>query len=265
MTAAGDTGTQARDFPAGGCAVVFGGTGGIGAATAGLLAQRGCDVVLTYRSRAHEAEELATSIRALGQQATAIECDVTDSTSTASVVDSALAAHGRIHTVVSASGLSFRFGPLAEFSQTEFSDVVTADVLGFLNIARSSVPALRDGGGGSITAVTASAVERTVPADAMSAVPKAAVAMMVRMLAAEEGPNGIRTNAVGPGIVDGGLVDSMREDPALKDMLANAVHTIPLRRLGLTADIAEAIVFLASAKASYITGQRLMVDGGHTA
>jgi NAD(P)-dependent dehydrogenase (short-subunit alcohol dehydrogenase family) len=124
------------------------------------------------------------------------------------------------------------------------------------------VPALRVGGGGSITALITTAVERTVPTDALSATPKAAVAMMIRMLATEEVNNGIRANAVGPGVVEGGMVPPMRADEQTKNLLDSAVAVTPMGRLGLVEEIAEAVAFLASAKASYITGQRLMVDGG---
>lgn len=196
-------GVHTPDFPSTGCALVFGATGGIGAATAGLLAERGCDVVMTYRSRRTEADELADSIRSLGHKATTQACDVTDREAVATVVETALAEHGRIHTVVSAAGLVFRTRPLIEFTDDEFADVIHTDVLGFFNIAKATVPALRAGGGGSITALITTAVDRTVPTDALSATPKAAVAMMMRMLATEEAVNGIRANAVGPGVVEG--------------------------------------------------------------
>jgi NAD(P)-dependent dehydrogenase (short-subunit alcohol dehydrogenase family) len=256
-------GVQTPDFGSTGCAVVFGATGGIGAATAGLLAQRGCDVVATYRSRAAEAEKLTGSIRELGRKASTLSCDVTDRESVAAVVDAALAEYGRIHTVVSATGLVFRTRPLVEFTDDEFAGVIQTDVIGFFNIAKAAVPALRAGGGGSITALITAAVDRTVPTDALSATPKAAVAMMMRMLATEEAANHIRVNAVGPGVVDDGMVPAMREaDKATRELLELAAQQTPLKRLALAAEIAEAIVFLASSRASYITGQRLMVDGG---
>jgi NAD(P)-dependent dehydrogenase (short-subunit alcohol dehydrogenase family) len=255
-------GVQTPDFPSTGCAVVFGATGGIGAATAGLLAQRGCDVVLTYRSRSAQAEELAASIRELGRKATALACDATDLASVTAVVEAARAEHGRIHTVVSATGLVFRTRPLVDFTAEEFTGVMQTDVNGFFNIAKATVPALREGGGGSITALLTAAVDRTVPTDALSATPKAAVSMMMRMLATEEAANGIRANGVGPGVVEGGMVLPMRDDSTTKALLDQAVAFTPLGRLGLVEEIAEAVVFLASSKASYITGQRLMVDGG---
>jgi NAD(P)-dependent dehydrogenase (short-subunit alcohol dehydrogenase family) len=255
-------GVSGPDFPEAGCAIVFGATGGIGAATAGLLAERGCDVVVTYRSRAAEAEALAATIRELGRKATALACDVTDQGNVDAVVEAALAEHGRVHTVVSAAGLVFRTRALVDFTHEEFGNVMQADVMGFFNIAKGTVPALRAGGGGTITALITSAVERTVPTDALSATPKAAVSMMIRMLATEEVKNGIRANAVGPGVVEGGMVPPMRADEQTKNLLDSAVTATPMGRLGLVEEIAEAVAFLASSKASYITGQRLMVDGG---
>jgi len=252
------------DFPDTGCALVFGGSGGMGAATAALLVQRGSDVVVTYGSRRADAEQLAESMGTSGRQATAIACDITDPSSTQSVVEVALAAHGRIHTVVVATGRHFSTGPLAELSVMDLGDVLDTDVVGFFNVAKSTVPALRSGGGGSVVAVVASSIARTVPANTMSATPKSAVATMIRQLAAEEGRNGIRANAVGPGIVDGGMVTTMRRDPAIRDMLDHAAESLPLGRLGRTTEIAEAIVFLASSRASFITGQLLMADGGHS-
>jgi NAD(P)-dependent dehydrogenase (short-subunit alcohol dehydrogenase family) len=254
-------GVQGPEFPPTGCAIVFGATGGIGAATAGLLAERGCDVMMTYRSRAVEAERLAGAIHDLGRKATTLPCDVTDRDAVSAVVGAALAEHGRVHTVVSATGLLFRTRPLVEFTHEEFAGVIQADVLGFFNISKACVPALRSGGG-SITALITTAVERTVPTDALSATPKAAVSMMVRMLATEEAANGIRANAVGPGVIEGGMVPPMRADDATRDLLTQAVAFTPMGRLGLAEEVAEAVAFLASSRASYITGQRLMVDGG---
>lgn len=253
-------GTQEPDFP-GGCAVIFGGSGGLGKASAGLIAERGSDVVVTYRSRAAEADELVKEIRAMGRKASAIACDLTQRAAVDAVLTQARQEYGRIHTVVSAGGLVFDTGPLAEFKPESFRGVIEADVFGFFNIAQAAVPMLRAGGGGSIVALVTCAVSRTVPTDALSSTPKAAVAMMVRHLATEEARYGIRANAVGPGVIDAGMVIPLRETPA-KLLLDQAVDFTPLGRLGTAAEIAEAVAFLASSKASYITGQILMVDGG---
>lgn len=256
-------GTPHPDFPAG-CAIVFGASGGLGQATAGLMAQRGADVVLTYRSRPQEAEQVAVKIRELGRKAVAVACDVTDRVSVDAVVKTALAQFGRIHTVVSAGGLVFDTGPLAEFRPEAFRGVIETDVIGFFNIAQATIPAMRKGGGGSVVALVTCAINRNVPTDALSATPKAAVATMVRHIATEEARSGIRANAVGPGVIDGGMVVPLRETPA-KKLLDGAVKATPLGRLGTCEEVAEVVAFLASSKAAYVTGQVLMADGGLTA
>ncbi|KAH8659896.1 hypothetical protein BX600DRAFT_466894 [Xylariales sp. PMI_506] len=253
-------GVTTPDFPEG-CAVVFGGTGGLGRASAGLMAERGSDIVVTYRSRAAEAEALVEELRKLGRNASAVPCDVTDRKSVDAVFEHAVKTYKRVHTVVSAGGLVFDTGPLAEFKWDSFRGVIETDVHGFFNIVQAGVPVLREGKGGSFVALVTSAVDRTVPLDALSSTPKAAVTMMVRHLAAEEAGHGIRANAVGPGVINAGMVIPMMETPT-RALLEAATDFTPLKRLGEAAEIAETVAFLASSKASYITGQVLMVDGG---
>lgn len=250
------------EFPEG-TALIFGGSGGLGRAAALLMAKKGSDIVVTYRSRRESADAAVAEIEALGRKAWAVPCDVTDRAQVDSAVARAVELGSRVHSVVSAGGLVFQTGPLAEFDPEHFRAVIEADVFGFFNIAQAAVKVLR-GTGGSITALTTTAVNRTVPTDALSATPKAAVWMMVRHLATEEARNGIRVNAVGPGVIDGGMVVALRETPA-KDLLDQAVDATPLGRLGTLDEVAEAIAFLASSRASYITGQMLMADGGLSA
>lgn len=254
-------GIQTPAFPSDGCAIVFGGSGGLGRATAGLLAQRGSSVLVTYRSSVGAANDLVEEIRAMGGKALAMQCDVADRASVQAVVDKAVVEFGRIHSVISAGGLVFETGPLADFPPQMFRDVIETDVFGFFNITQASVPVMRKSGGGSITALITSAVVRNVPTDALSATPKAAVATMVKHIATEEGRYGIRANAVGPGVINGGMVIPMQSNPTTKALLDLAVDFTPLKRLGQPEEVAEALAFLASSSASYISGQLLMVDG----
>jgi NAD(P)-dependent dehydrogenase (short-subunit alcohol dehydrogenase family) len=252
---------EGADFPEG-CAIVFGGSGGLGGHIAGLLAQRGADVVVTYRSRQQAAGEVAAAIRAGGRRASVLACDVADRSAVNAVVQQAQAEYGRVHTVVSASGMVYDTGRLAELREDSFRGVIDTDVIGFFNISQAAVPALRRGGGGAVVAVVTTALAHVVPRTTLSAAPKAAVAVMIKQLATEEGVNGIRANAVGPGVIgDAGMVLPLREGPARKTMDL-AIGMTPLRRFGKAGEVAEAVVFLASARSGYISGQVLMVDGG---
>lgn len=256
-------GIKTPDFP-GGCAIIFGGSGGLGQATAGLMAERGSDIVVTYRSRADEANKLVETLKSMGRGALAVRCDVTKRDEVDEAYAAATKTFKRVHTVVSAGGLVFDTGPLAAFRAESFRGVIETDVIGFFNIAQAGIPVLRAGKGGSFVALITCATKRTVPLDALSATPKAAVQMLVRHIAAEEARNGIRANAVGPGVIDGGMVIPMMKTET-KKLLDMAVEFTPLGRLGLCEEIAEAVAFLASSRAAYITGQSLMVDGGLSA
>ena len=164
-------GVAIPDFPSDGCAIVFGASGGLGQTTAGLLAERGANVVATYRSRPAPVNELVATIHTLGRRATAMHCDVLVRSSVDKVVSDALKEYGRIHTVISAGGVVFTTGPMIDFKDDEFRSVIETDVFGFFNISKAVVPALRNGGGGSINAIITHAVYRITPEDTLSKPP----------------------------------------------------------------------------------------------
>lgn len=248
------------DFPDG-CALVYGGSGGLGQSICRLLAARGSAVVVAYRSRQSEADAVVRQIEAHGGRALAVHADLKDASSCRAAADGAMSRFGRIHTVVSTSGLAFGNPALGDVSPTDFRNVIETDVLGFFNVAQATLPALRAGGGGSYVGVITTAVHRTYPGDTLSGPPKAAMAALLKQIVLEEAHNGIRANGVGPGVINAGMVLPMYETDA-KALLDLAVGLTPLRRAGEDIEVSEAVVFLASRRASYITGQMLMVDGG---
>ena len=251
------------NFP-NGCAIVFGGSGGLGQGAAKVLARQGVDVVLTYRSRLADAESLAERLRGQGRRASVVKCNSIEYDDVAKTFEHALAEYGRVHTVVSSTGLVFNVGPLSETDPAEFRSVIETDVIGFFNIARAAVPVLKQGGGGSIVAIVTPAISRTVPHDAQSGVPKAAVALMVKHLAAEHVRDGIRANAVGAGVINCGVTAVMRVGQA-KEMFDYASSITPLGRDGEAEEVGEVVAFLASNKAAFVSGQVVHADGALTA
>lgn len=248
------------DFPEG-CAIVYGGTGGLGQSICRLLASRGAKVVVTYRSRKSEADAVVKQIESRGGQALAVHADLKDAAACRAAADAAVARFGRLHTVISTSGLAFGNPGIAEVSADDFRNVIETDVIGFFNVAQATLPAMRKGGGGSYVGVITTAVHRTYPGDTLSGPPKAAMAALLKQIVLEEAKYGIRANGVGPGVIMAGMVLPMYQTDA-KALLDLAVGLTPLNRAGEDLEVAEAVVFLASRRASYITGQMLMVDGG---
>ena len=244
---------------ASGCALIVGGSGGIGEAIARMLAERGSRVALTYRGNQSAGESVAAQLGG-----TAHQLDVVDSAACATVCDEIASLHGGIHTVVHAAGPHVPMVHLSRVDPADFAEQLNNDAIGFFNVAHACLAHLRESQG-SIVAVTTAATDRFPIRDGLSSAPKGAVEATVRALAAEEGRFGVRVNAVGPGMLTDGMAERLISSGELDDVaLAITRNNIPLRRFGTAIDIAEAACFLASHRANFITGQKLNIDGGYT-
>ncbi|MFH0172878.1 SDR family NAD(P)-dependent oxidoreductase [Streptomyces cacaoi] len=243
-----------------GVAFVAGGTGGIGTAVVRTLAARGSAVVFTYRARREAAEALADETKGLAP----LPLDLTDETATARAVTATAEAYGGIHTLVYAAGPHVPMRHLSRVTPGEYRAQLEADAVAFFNLAHPALPVLRRSRG-SIVAVTTVATRRFPVRDGLSSGAKGAVEAVARALAAEEGRYGVRVNCVAPGMLTDGIAGRLIESGELDDeALAVTRRNIPLRRFGEAADIAEAVSFLASDRAGFITGQALGVDGGYS-
>ena len=180
------------------------------------------------------------------------------------VVAQVVETYGGLHTLVYAAGPHIPMAHLSTVSPATMAAQLAADAAGFFAVVQPALPALREAQG-SVVAITTAATARFPVRDGLSSAPKAAVEAMVRALAAEEGRFGVRVNAVGPGMLTDGMAARLIASGELSDeALAITRGNIPLRRFGNASDIAEAVCFLASERAGFISGQKLDVDGGYS-
>ncbi len=244
--------------PAGTSALVTGGGSGLGFACAERLAAQGVHVVLAGRSR-ERLDGAVAQVKANGGAATAVVCDVADEAQVAEVAARAAAA-GALRVVITSAGIGAA-GPLHLTDLATWNQVLATNLTGTMLVLKHTADAMARAGGGSFVAISSIAGPLTHRWMSAYCVSKAGVETLVRNAADELGAVGIRVNAVRPGLVPTDIsAPLMAAEPAVADYLTQ----MPLGRLGTVHDVAALVAFLASPEASWITGQLIGVDGGHT-
>lgn len=231
-------------------ALVTGATGGLGHGICRALAQAGAQVVVHYRSAEQVASQLADE---LGGQA--MPAELTSSTLVNALIKRIEDELGALDIVVNNAGIQ-PVSPLASMSETQFSDVLAANLTSAHLVTQAAVPLLADRGG-SIIHIASIEGHQSSFGHAHYATSKAALLMHARAAALEYGPLGIRVNTISPG-----LVEREHLEQQWPEGVERYRQAAPLRRLGTPADIGHACVFLASSQAAWITGTDLIVDGG---
>ena len=251
---------QSPSFPAG-AVLVFGGSGGIGQCVAKSFAAAGTDVAIVYRSKKEVAERVAGEITQLGRKASVHAGDVTDPAQVQAVVDAAIAAHGRLHTVVWAAGPLVEQVSIADTTLALWKKSIDTEVHGFFNAVKATLPHLRAQGGGSYVHL-GSAGHLWWPAkDGLSVAPKAANEALVKGIAKEEGRHNVRANSVLVGVIEAGMFLELLKRGVFDQNWVDETHKLlALKRWGQPEEIGSAAVFLATN--GYVTGQQINVSGG---
>ena len=242
-------------------AIVAGGSGGVGSATAIAMARSGWDVVVHYRSNAEAAKDVASQVINLGRRAKVVQADLVDADAAQALVESV--DDDALRGVVYAAGPPIPMEYVSNVTSEMFQRQMTEDAVACFNLLKPSIARLRAAGGGTIVSATTTALVRYPARDVLSVAPKAAIEQLVKAIAAEEGKHGIRCNALGVGHISDGMFTYLKEKGYYTDAyLQRALEIIALRRSGTSTEIAAVIDFLMSDSASYVTGQMINVDGG---
>lgn len=242
------------DLLAGRNAFLAGATSGINLAIARRFTELGARVFIISRSQ----EKVDAAVAALGAAAAGQAADVRDYEAVEKAMATCQAAHGAIDIVVSGAAGNF-LAPAAELSSKGFRTVVDIDLVGSFNVLRAAYPHLRRPGA---AALTISALQSFMPArqQVHACAAKAGIDQMMRCLALEWGPEGIRVNSIAPGPI--GDTEGMARLTPTPEAEARLTATIPLRRYGETGDIADLAVYLCSEAGRNVTGALMVSDGG---
>ena len=240
-------------------ALVTGGSRGFGRATAALLAREGADVVVNYRQAAVEAESVAGEVRGLGRRALTVRADLADPEQARALAEQALGTFGRVDVLVNNAGI-MDVRPFVEQDLATWRSTIDTNLFGLLTLTRALLPSMIERQHGRVICLASQLAHVGAENFAVYAGTKAFVLAFTKSLAREVGRYGITVNAVCPG----SIVTDMNRAIYPPERQQQRAAELPLRHLGETVDVAEAVLFLAAESGRFITGQCLDVNGGAT-
>jgi len=243
-------------------ALVTGGGSGIGRATALAFARDGARVVIGNRN-VQRGEETVSMIRAAGGTASFRRTDVLVTADIEALVKHAVSEYGGLDLAFNNAGIEGEPRPLAEQTEANYDAVMDINVKGVWLSMKYEIPRMLDQGGGAIVNCASVAGVIGFPGIGIYSASKHAVIGLTKAAALEYSAQGIRVNAVNPAVIDTEMVDRLADGMNMKKDDLTTFH--PIGRLGRVEEVAEAVLWLCSEKASFVTGHSLMVDGGFTA
>jgi NAD(P)-dependent dehydrogenase (short-subunit alcohol dehydrogenase family) len=241
--------------------LITGALTGIGRAAAVAFAKKGAKVVVSGR-RDEAGEALVEELRSLGSEAEFIRADVRKEEDVRVLVDATVGRFGRLDVAVNNAGTEGQVGPITDQTAQSVAATFDTNVLGVILSMKHEVRVMQEQGSGSIVNISSTYGHEGAAGASVYVGSKHAVEGITKSVALEIADSGIRVNGVAPGPTDTGMLTRFTGTPENKAALVTGV---PMARLGLSEELASAIVFIASDEASFITGHILNVDGGHSA
>ncbi|MBP0590437.1 SDR family oxidoreductase [Paraburkholderia sp. LEh10] len=241
-------------------ALVTGASSGIGRATALLFAQRDAHVAIAAR-RVEALDSVVEEIERFGGSAAAFPTDVSQPAEVEALIENVVARFGRLDAAFNNAGIMGAWGEIGDHTVANFDDVIDTNLRGTWLCCKAEIARMKQQDHGGAIVNTSSWLARgAFPGSTLYTMSKAGMDGMARALALETGSSGIRVNNVNPGIIDTEMLRNSTTDETRKPFLA---HT-PMKRVGTSDEVAEAVVWLCSDASRFVTGQTILIDGGYT-